>query len=131
MALEIVSPLLLLVNTPPTAVVVVIDALLKARVPPEIVKKVFCPVVPEFVNNIESIATVPTLLVVVAWVAPPNTSEYVPDVVGAFTAGFQLLVPDQVPFPPLPVHELRVPAEAAGAAQTTNINRAMSARLRE
>ena len=41
MALEIVSPLLLFVNTPPVAVVVTIDALFNTTVPDEIWKKEF------------------------------------------------------------------------------------------
>ena len=75
MALEIVSPLLLFVNTPAVAVVVTIDELLNARVPEEIVKKAFWPVPPLFVNESELIEMVPMLLMVLVRVVPLNCSE--------------------------------------------------------
>ena len=75
MALEIVSPLLLLLNTPAVAVVVTIDELLNARVPDEIVKKAFWPVPPVFVNESELIEIVPMLLLGLVRVVPLNCSE--------------------------------------------------------
>ena len=113
MALEIVSPSELEVKGEPDAEDVVIEALLKASVPPEIVKNWFWPVPPTFVNDIESIETVPTSLTVVVRVLPPNTSEYVvPDVdaVGAFTEGFQFAVVPQLKLLE-PFHDAIVPAD--------------------
>ena len=75
MALEIVSPLLLFVNTPLVPVVVTIDESLNARVPDEIVKKAFWPVPPLFVNEIELTEIVPMSLMVLVRLVPPNCSE--------------------------------------------------------
>ena len=118
MALEIVSPLLLFVKIPPVAVVVTIDELLNARVPPVMVKNEFWPVPPSFVNESELTEMVPMSLMLLVRVAPPNWSEKVP--VGAG----RRLVPqfawgDQLLFEPPPV-QVDVAADAIDGLMTAS-----------
>ena len=57
-----------------------------------------------------------------------------PDVVGALPEGFQFDAVAQLPLPPLPVHDVRVAAEAKEgetAGETRHSIAAMSVRLRE
>lgn len=97
------------VNTLPLVVaVVVIVALVSAKVDPLSVKFALFPKVPLLPNVSESTVICPMLFVFVVCVVPPKTRLHVPDVVGNVLQ-FELV--DQLALPPPPDHVV-VPAAA-------------------